>query len=136
MTEITCSAFGWDPNRDSEASRVGELNANIEAVLVDPDDPAVEITTPDARGELWVRGPNVMKGYWRKPEATRETLTEEGWLKTGDIAIRNTEGLLAIVDRRKELIKVKGNQVAPAELEGVLLDHPGVVDAAVVGVVM
>ncbi|KAK3715972.1 hypothetical protein LTR37_006702 [Vermiconidia calcicola] len=136
MTEITCSAFGWDPNRDSEASRVGELNANIEAVLVDPDDPAVEITTPDARGELWVRGPNVMKGYWRKPEATRETLTEEGWLKTGDIAIRNTEGLLAIVDRRKELIKVKGNQVAPAELEGVLLDHPGVVDAAVVGVVI
>lgn len=86
------------------------------------------------RGELWVRGPNVMKGYWRKPEATKETLTEDGWLKTGDVAYLDEQGRLFIVDRIKELIKVKGNQVAPAELEALLLEHPGVADAAVIGV--
>jgi len=76
----------------------------------------------------------VMKGYWNKPEATRDTLTADGWLKTGDIAFRNEKGFIYIVDRMKELIKVKGNQVAPAELEALLLDHPAVQDAAVVGV--
>ncbi|KAK3104270.1 4-coumarate--CoA ligase-like 4, partial [Teratosphaeriaceae sp. CCFEE 6253] len=72
-----------------------------------------------------------MKGYWRKPEATAETMTVDGWLKTGDIAYRDQEGLIYIVDRKKELIKVRGNQVAPAELESLLLDHPSVQDAAV-----
>lgn len=75
-----------------------------------------------------------MKGYWNKPDATAQTLTPDGWLRTGDIAYADETGFLWIVDRLKELIKVKGNQVAPAELEGVLLEHPGVADAAVVGV--
>jgi acyl-CoA synthetase (AMP-forming)/AMP-acid ligase II len=133
MTEITCSACGWDPNSTPEASKVGELNANIEAMIV--DDSGNEVADGE-RGELWVRGPNVMKGYWRRPEATKETVTEEGWLKTGDVAVKWPEGTLSIVDRKKELIKVKGNQVAPAELEGVLLEHERVSDAAVVGVTM
>merc|ERR1712072_1636228 len=87
------------------------------------------------RGEFWVRGPNVMKGYWRKAEATKETKTDDGWLKTGDIAYRDKDGLIYMVDRKKELIKVKGNQVAPAELEALLLDHPAIADAAVIGAV-
>lgn len=94
-----------------------------------------------------------MKGYWNKPEATKETLTPDGWLKTGDIAYMDEDGKFYIVDRKKvglsrstavqahvnfmqELIKVKGNQVAPAELEALLLDHPAVADVAVIGVTM
>ncbi|KAK1071733.1 hypothetical protein LTR74_003104 [Friedmanniomyces endolithicus] len=136
MTEITCSAIGWDPRIVSEVTSgaVGELNPNIEGVIVDEEGREVR---GEERGEFWVRGPNVMKGYWRKPEATAETKTADGWLKTGDIASRETDtGLIYIVDRKKELIKVKGNQVAPAELESLLLDHPAVQDAAVVGVVI
>lgn len=84
------------------------------------------------RGELWIRAPNVMKGYWRKPEATSATKTPDGWLKTGDIAYVDN-GKFFVVDRKKELIKVRGNQVAPAELEALLLEHPAVADAAVIG---
>lgn len=105
---------------------------------------------PGAPGELWIRGPNVMKGYWRKPKETAETKTSDGWLKTGDIAYRDDKGKWYIIDRRKvsssapyilywtdcgqELIKVRGAQVAPAELEALLLEHPQIVDAAVIGV--
>lgn len=100
------------------------------------EDGTTEITArgPDARGELWVRAPNVMKGYWRNPKATAETKTPDGWLKTGDIAYVDEDGKFFIVDRKKELIKVKGNQVAPAELEALLLGHPAIADAAVIGV--
>ena len=78
-----------------------------------------------------MRGPQVMAGYLNNPTATAETLTADGWLKTGDVA-RITDGAFFIVDRVKELIKYKGYQVAPAELEALLLTHPGVLDAAVV----
>jgi len=74
-----------------------------------------------------------MKGYWGNPKATAETLTPDGWLKTGDIAYVDDAGKFFIVDRKKELIKVKGNQVAPAELEALLLEHPAVADVAVIG---
>lgn len=86
------------------------------------------------RGEVLVKGPNVCMGYWRNEEATRDTFDEDGYLKTGDVAIRNKDGLYWIVDRKKELIKVKGFQVAPAELEAVLLEHEHVADAAVVAI--
>jgi 4-coumarate--CoA ligase len=89
---------------------------------------------PNERGELWVRAPNIMKGYWRNPAATASTLTPDGWLKTGDVCYVDVNNHFTVVDRSKELIKVKGNQVAPAELEAVLLEHPDVADAAVVGV--
>lgn len=88
---------------------------------------------PGAQGELWVRGPQVMKGYLNNPEATAASLTEDGWLRTGDIASYDGDGYLFIHDRLKELIKVKGFQVAPAEIEAELLACPGVADAAVVG---
>ncbi|EXJ66288.1 uncharacterized protein A1O5_10440 [Cladophialophora psammophila CBS 110553] len=87
-------------------------------------------------GEIWVAGPNIMKGYWHKPKETSETIVyEDGhrWLRTGDIGYIDERGRIYIVDRLKELIKVKGLQVAPAELELSLLAHPDVIDAAVVG---
>ena len=83
-------------------------------------------------GELLIRGPQVMKGYFRQPEATAETIDADGWLRTGDIARMDEDGYVSVVDRKKELIKYKGFQVAPAELEGILLEHPGVADAAVI----
>ena len=72
--------------------------------------------------------------YWRNPKATAETLTDDGWLKTGDICYVDERGHFFIVDRKKELIKVKGNQVAPAELEALLLEHPAIADVAVIGI--
>lgn len=111
---------------------VGPLVPNTEARLVDVttgDDAA-----PGEPGELWVRGPQIMKGYYRNADATRGMMLDGGWLRTGDIARLDEEGWLYIVDRAKELIKYKGLQVAPAELEAVLLSHPLIADAAVIGV--
>jgi len=90
---------------------------------------------PDGeRGELCIRGPQVMKGYLNRPEDTAATIDPDGWLHTGDIALIDERGALRIVDRMKELIKYKGFQVAPAELEALLLTHPAIADAAVIGV--
>ncbi|KAK3070047.1 hypothetical protein LTS18_000155, partial [Coniosporium uncinatum] len=132
MTEITCTALSWHPEEHSESFSVGELVPNSMAKIM-AEDETHEVPRGE-RGEIWIKAPNVMKGYWRKPEATRETLTEDGWLKTGDIAYVDERGRFYIVDRKKELIKVKGNQVAPAELEALLYEHPAVADAAVIGV--
>ena len=133
MTEATCSVLGWDPNHHSTSASVGELNANCSARVVSDSAPYTDVA-PGERGELWVRGPNIMKGYWRNPKATAETLTPDGWLKTGDVCFMDSHNRFHIVDRKKELIKVKGLQVAPAELEAVLLEHEDLADAAVVGV--
>ena len=84
-------------------------------------------------GELMIRGPQVMKGYYDNAGATAETLTEDGWLHTGDIARMDADGYVWILDRKKELIKYKGFQVPPAELEGLMLEHPAVTDVAVIG---
>ncbi len=87
---------------------------------------------PREIGELWVRGPQVMKGYYKNPEATAKT-TVNGWLRTGDLAWKDEEGYVFIVDRLKEVIKCKGFQVPPAEIENVLVSHPEIRDAAVIG---
>ena len=86
------------------------------------------------RGELWIRGPQVMAGYLNNDEATAATIDADGWLHTGDIAVRDDDGFYSIVDRLKELIKYKGFQVPPAELEALLITHPDVADVAVIGV--
>ena len=83
-------------------------------------------------GEIWVRGPHIMKGYLNNPQATADTIDADGWLHTGDIGYMDADGDFYIVDRLKELIKYKGFQVPPAELEGLLLSHPAVADAAVI----
>ncbi|KAJ5082460.1 hypothetical protein N7532_011503, partial [Penicillium argentinense] len=135
MTEATCSILGWDPREKSHSASVGEPNANCEAKIVG-EDGITEVSGRNQRGELLVRGQNVMKGYWRNHEATLQTKTEDEWLRTGDIAYVDDQGKFHVVDRMKELIKVKGNQVAPAELEALLLEHPAVADVAVVGAVI
>lgn len=88
---------------------------------------------PDEEGELWIKGPQVMQGYLNNAKATAETITKDGWLRTGDIAKINADGYMYIVDRLKELIKYKGFQVAPAELEATLVAMAGITDAAVIG---
>ncbi len=111
-------------------SSVGVAVPNTEFRIVDV---ATHEDVPEGEtGELWIRGPQVMKGYWKNPQATRDTLDEEGWLHTGDVARVDQDGYLYIVDRVKELIKYKGYQVAPAELEEILQGHPAVADVAVV----
>ncbi|KAI6111979.1 AMP binding protein [Pisolithus croceorrhizus] len=112
---------------------VGLVLPNLEVRLVREDAGEV-LTDIEGAGELWVRGPIVMKGYLNNPTATAAAITPDGWLKTGDIAVCDSGGFFAIVDRRKELIKYKGYQVPPAELESILLQHPDVADAAVTGV--
>ena len=119
----------WVGARVSYGS-VGPLIANTEARIVDPET-GIDVATGE-RGELWLRGPQVMKGYFNKPEATALCMTPDGWFKTGDVAVVDGDGWFAIVDRVKELIKYKGMQVAPAELEALLLSHPGIADAAVI----
>ncbi|TVP88799.1 MAG: long-chain-fatty-acid--CoA ligase [Pseudomonadaceae bacterium] len=86
------------------------------------------------RGELCVKGPQVMKGYWNRPEATAESITEDGWFKTGDVAIIDEDGFVSIVDRIKDLIIVSGFNVYPNEIEDVVAAHPKVANAAAIGV--
>ena len=111
-----------------DAGAIGHLVGSTEGRLVDPE--TGEDT--DGDGEIWIRGPQVMRGYLEAEEATRETLTEDGWLRTGDLARVEDGEVFRIVDRVKELIKYKGYQVPPAELEALLVSHPDVADAAVV----
>lgn len=85
-------------------------------------------------GELWVKGPQIMQGYWQNPEATADALTGEGWFKTGDIAIRRDDGYFKIVDRKKDMVLVSGFNVYPNEVEDVASQHPSIVEAAVIGV--
>jgi acyl-CoA synthetase (AMP-forming)/AMP-acid ligase II len=109
---------------------VGRLHPNTEARLVVVD--SQEDASEGEIGEIWIRGPQVMKGYLGRPEDTAAMVTVDGWLKTGDIGRFDADGQLYLVDRLKELIKYKGFQVAPAELEAILLEHPAVAEVAVV----
>ncbi len=115
-----------------EYDSVGPAVPNTECRLVDPA--TGEDVATGERGELWIRGPQVMQGYFNKPQATADCMTPDGWFRTGDVATADETGWFRIVDRVKELIKYKGLQVAPAELEGVLLSHPEIADAAVIPV--
>jgi acyl-CoA synthetase (AMP-forming)/AMP-acid ligase II len=130
MTEATCT-ISAPLLRPSTPGTVGWLAPGTEARLVDPE------TGDDAPegepGELWVRGPQVMEGYHGLPDETAAILTLDGWLRTGDLVSVRDDGQLVIRDRLKELIKVKGASVAPAEVELVLREHPAVRDACVVG---
>jgi acyl-CoA synthetase (AMP-forming)/AMP-acid ligase II len=120
-----------EPGRDRPGS-IGFLLPNTEAKVADVE--SANDVGAGERGELWIRGPQVMKGYLRNDEATRHTIDDDGWLHSGDIGYVDQDGYFFIVDRLKELIKYKGLQVPPAELEAVLLAHPAIADAAVVPV--
>ena len=131
MTELSPVSH-CTPEGQFRPGTSGVTISNTEIRIVDPSSGAD--MGVGGRGELLVRGPQVMKGYLNNPEATAETLDSDGWLHTGDVAIIDAEDHVSIVDRIKELIKYKGFQVPPAELEAVLVTHPAVADAAVIGV--
>ncbi len=138
MSEMSPVSHTIPEDRDDiPLGTVGVTLPNMECKIVDPatgeeiDVPASGVSAP---GELWCKGPNVMVGYLADPEATAQTLDADGFLHTGDVATVTSDGYVSIVDRVKELIKYKGYQVPPAELEAVLLTHPKIADAAVIGV--
>lgn len=124
LVEAPLSSVGWTVS--NAASKI------VDAETGDEINPPAEGLS--ATGELWFKGPNVMAGYLNNEEATNATIDAQGWLHTGDLAQVDANGCVYIVDRLKELIKYKGYQVPPAELEAVLLTHPQIADAAVVGV--
>ncbi|KAJ5296199.1 AMP-dependent synthetase/ligase [Penicillium antarcticum] len=133
MTETSCIATMFPYPEHDDTGSVGRLIPNLEAKLIDED--GNNISAYGVRGELCVRGPTVTPGYFNNAEANTHSFDSEGWFKTGDIAFCDqATRKWYIVDRRKELIKVRGFQVAPPELEAVLLSHPQMVDAAVIGI--
>lgn len=133
MSETSCIATMIHYPEHDPTGSVGRFLPNLDAKLVDDD--GNDITDYDVVGELCVRGPLIIKEYFNNPEANQQSFDTDGYFHTGDMAVRKREnGLWYIVDRKKELIKVRGFQVAPAELEGVLLSHPDVSDAAVLGI--
>ena len=133
MTELSPVSHAMPEDQpDIDLNSVGVPIPNVECKLMDPE--SGEEVGPGGRGELWVKGPNVMSGYLNNPEATAATLDADGYLHTGDVAMVTEDGVFTIVDRVKELIKYKGYQVPPAELEALLLTHDGIADAAVIGI--
>ncbi|VAI24731.1 unnamed protein product [Triticum turgidum subsp. durum] len=131
LTESTAIGASTDSAEESRRyGTAGLLSPNTEAKIVDPE--TGEALPVNRTGELWIRGPYVMKGYFNNTEATQSTVTPDGWLKTGDLCYIDEDGYLFVVDRLKELIKYKGYQVPPAELEALLLTHPEVSDVAVI----
>ena len=130
MTEASGVTQCVEAINKNKPATVGPCVVNIECKVVDAV--SARELGPHERGELCLRGPQVMKGYLNNPSATAESLDSEGWYHTGDIGYADEDGYFYIVDRTKELIKCKAYQVAPAELEAVLLTHPAIADAAVI----
>ncbi|MCB0027940.1 MAG: AMP-binding protein, partial [Anaerolineales bacterium] len=132
MTELSPVSHFMAGEESIRDGSVGYAIPNTETRVVDVA--TGEDLGPGQDGELWIRGPQVMQGYLNKPDATAETIVEDGWLRTGDIGHIDVDGYWFIVDRLKELIKYKGFQVPPAELEALLISHPSVSDVAVIPV--
>jgi len=110
---------------------IGQALIDTELRTVDDDGNDVPAESP---GELWLRGPQVMQGYWQRPGETVKVITADGWLKTGDIALLDAEGFVKIVDRKKDMILVSGFNVFPNEIEDVLMQHPSVRECVAVGI--
>jgi long-chain acyl-CoA synthetase len=123
---VTSSLIGEPPRPGS----IGVPLPEVEVRIIDEEGEEALAGDP---GEIWVKGANVFSGYWEDATATEAALTADGWLKTGDVAVIGEDGELYIVDRAKDLIIVSGFNVYPAEVEDVLLEHPGVAEVAVVG---
>ncbi|MET7380752.1 4-coumarate--CoA ligase family protein [Streptomyces sp. NPDC005526] len=135
MTELSpgTHVVPQDALHKAPPGTVGKLIAGTEMRIVSLTESGRDLGAGEA-GEILIRGPQVMKGYLGRPDATAAMIDRDGWLHTGDVGYTDRDGWLFVVDRVKELIKYKGFQVAPAELEALLLTHPGIADAAVIGV--
>jgi fatty-acyl-CoA synthase len=132
LTETSCLVSFL--TAEDALERLGSSGKAVMFCDVELRDTEGEIVTEAmARGEVCVRGPNVTSGYWRRPEATAEAIDADGWFRTGDVAYRDAEGFLYIVDRVKDMIISGGENIYPAEVEAVLYEHPAVLEAAVVG---
>jgi len=130
MTE-TSPVVSFNPPQAIIQGTIGMPVPNTLCKVIDEEGKDLEIGQP---GELCVKGPQVMKGYWQRPEATAETMTDDGWLKTGDMAVIREDGYMQIVDRKKDMIIVSGFNVYPNEVEDVIVSHPDVVEAAAIGI--
>jgi acyl-CoA synthetase (AMP-forming)/AMP-acid ligase II len=134
LTEATSLATTTIPgidDFDDVTTSVGRAALDVELRIVDDDGTDVPAGTS---GELWVRGYNVMSGYWDEPAKTAEAITADGWLRTGDVAVMNDRGYVRIIDRKKDMVIVGGFNVYPAEVERILGAHPDVAEIAVIGV--
>jgi long-chain acyl-CoA synthetase len=131
LTEASPGVSSYPLTTPEFSGGIGVPLPSTEVVLRDDDGKDVPSGTP---GELCVRGPQVMGGYWKRPEETARVMTPDGFLRTGDICVMDERGFLRIVDRKKDLILVSGFNVYPNEVEGVVATHPGVLEVAVVGV--
>jgi acyl-CoA synthetase (AMP-forming)/AMP-acid ligase II len=133
LTENSGTATMTRPDDDLEtvATTSGRPIANVELAIV--DEAGAELS-PGSPGEIWLRGPNVMRGYWNDPDATAKAIDDDGWLHTGDVGVLDEHGNLRVTDRIKDMLIVGGFNVYPAEVEGVLASHPAVVHVAVVGI--
>ncbi|WP_419810935.1 AMP-binding protein [Bacterioplanoides sp.] len=130
MTE-TSPVVSFNPPGYAQLGTIGMPVIGTQCKVVDDEGNEQEV---GQSGELCVKGPQVMKGYWQRPEATAETIDEDGWLKTGDVAVIQEDGYMKIVDRKKDMIIVSGFNVYPNEVEDVVAAHPDVVEVAAVGV--
>lgn len=131
LTETSPAAVVNRLDQKEFTGSIGLPLPSTEVAIRDDDGNDLAFETP---GELCVRGPQVMQGYWGRPEATGEVLSEDGWLRTGDVAVMDEKGYLRIVDRKKDMINVSGFNVYPNEIEDVAALHPGVLESGAVGV--
>ncbi|XP_018338190.1 PREDICTED: uncharacterized protein LOC108746126 [Trachymyrmex septentrionalis] len=130
MTEVGGLVTCQLPNHKDGSC--GVVAKNVQIKIVTPE--SGKVLDPNQSGEIWIKSATMMNGYYRNPEATKSTIDEEGWLHTGDIGYIDEDGELFIIDRIKELIKYRGYQISPGEIEGVLISHPAVLEAAVISI--